>query len=81
MTTDDPSVQIRQILSKNRSPKFSYLPSFTGGFVGYFSYDFLSYTEKTLRIETEDTENFKDVDLMLFDCSSHDLSHFFLFSA
>lgn len=24
MTTDDPSVQIRQILSKNRSPKFSY---------------------------------------------------------
>lgn len=67
MTTDDPSVQIRQILSKNRSPKFSYLPSFTGGFVGYFSYDFLSYTEKTLRIETEDTENFKDVDLMLFD--------------
>lgn len=67
MTTDDPSVQIRQILSKNRSPKFSYLPSFTGGLVGYFSYDFLSYTEKTLRIETEDTENFKDVDLMLFD--------------
>ncbi|MCM1007266.1 MAG: anthranilate synthase component I [Ruminococcus flavefaciens] len=67
MTTDDPSVQIRQILSKNRSPKFSYLPSFTGGFVGYFSYDFLAYTEKTLRIETEDTENFKDVDLMLFD--------------
>ncbi len=67
MTTDDPSVQIRQILSKNRSPKFSYLPSFTGGFVGYFSYDFLSYTEKTLRIETEDIENFKDVDLMLFD--------------
>lgn len=67
MTTDDPSVQIRQILSKNRSPKFSYLPSFTGGLVGYFSYDFLSYTEKTLRIETEDIENFKDVDLMLFD--------------
>lgn len=67
MTTDDPNVQIRQILLKNRSPKFSYLPSFTGGFVGYFSYDFLSYTEKTLRIETEDTENFKDVDLMLFD--------------
>ena len=67
METDDPSVQIRQILSQYRSPKFEYLPSFTGGLVGYFSYDFLAYSEKTLRIETEDTENFKDVDLMLFD--------------
>ena len=67
MQTDDPSIQIRQILSKYRSPKFDYLPSFTGGFVGYFSYDFLAYTEKTLRIKTEDTEEFKDVDLMLFD--------------
>ena len=67
MQTENPSIQIRQILSGYKSPKFDYLPSFTGGFVGYFSYDFLSYTEKTLRIDTEDTENFKDVDLMLFD--------------
>jgi anthranilate synthase component 1 len=67
MTSDDPSVQIRQILAKYRSAKFDYLPAFTGGFVGYFSYDFLAYTEKTLRIKTNDNENFKDVDLMLFD--------------
>lgn len=67
MKTENPSIQIRQILSKWRSPKFDYLPSFTGGLVGYFSYDFLAYTEKKLCIETEDTENFKDVDLMLFD--------------
>ena len=67
MTTDDPSTQIRQILSQYKSPRFDYLPSFTGGLVGYFSYDFLAYTEKTLRIDTEDSENFKDVDLMLFD--------------
>lgn len=67
METDGPSEQIRKILSQYRSPKFDYLPSFTGGLVGYFSYDFLSYSEKTLRIDTEDTENFKDVDLMLFD--------------
>ncbi len=65
--TEDPSIRIREILSRYRSPKFSYLPSFTGGFVGYFSYDFLSYTEPTLRQNVEDTENFKDVDLMLFD--------------
>ncbi len=67
MTTDDPSIQIRQILDSYKSPKFDYLPSFTGGLVGYFSYDFLAYSEKSLRIKTEDSENFKDVDLMLFD--------------
>lgn len=67
METVNPSIQIRQILSNYRSPKFNYLPSFTGGFVGYFSYDFLAYTEKSLRFDTEDTENFKDVDLMFFD--------------
>ena len=67
MTSDDPSVQIRQILSNYRSPKFGYLPTFTGGLAGYFSYDFLAYSEKTLRTDVNDTENFKDVDLMLFD--------------
>ena len=67
MTTDDPSVQIRQILSNYRSPRFDYLPAFTGGLTGYFSYDFLAYSEKTLRTDVNDTENFKDVDLMLFD--------------
>ena len=67
MTSDDPSVQIRQILSNYRSPRFDYLPPFTGGLAGYFSYDFLAYSEKSLRIKTEDSENFKDVDLMLFD--------------
>lgn len=67
MTADDPSEQIRQILSNYKSPKFDYLPPFTGGLVGYFSYDFLAYTEKSLRIDTNDSENFKDVDLMLFD--------------
>ncbi|MBR6968811.1 MAG: anthranilate synthase component I [Ruminococcus sp.] len=67
MKTDDPSVQIRQILSNYRSPRFDYLPPFTGGLAGYFSYDFLAYAEKTLRTDVQDTESFKDVDLMLFD--------------
>ena len=67
MKSDDPSVQIRQILSRYKSPRFDYLPPFTGGLTGYFSYDFLAYSEKSLRIKTEDSENFKDVDLMLFD--------------
>ena len=65
--TDNPSEYIRQILSEYKSPKFDYLPSFTGGLVGYFSYDYLGYKEKSLRGKARDTEDFKDVDLMLFD--------------
>ena len=65
--TDDPSAYLRQILAEHKSPKFDYLPSFTGGLVGYFAYDFLGYSEPTVRIKTIDTERFKDIDLMLFD--------------
>ncbi|MGN0148985.1 MAG: anthranilate synthase component I [Clostridia bacterium] len=65
--TDNPTKQIREILSEYKSPKFDYLPSFTGGLVGYFSYDYLGYSEPTVRTNVSDTENFKDVDLMLFD--------------
>lgn len=65
--TDNPSDYLRQILNDYKSPRLDYLPSFTGGLVGYFSYDFLGYSEPTVRCNVEDTENFKDVDLMLFD--------------
>ena len=41
--------------------------SFTGGLVGYFSYDYLGYSEPTAKCNVEDTENFQDADLMLFD--------------
>ena len=65
--TDNPSEQLRQILAEYKSPKLDYLPPFTGGLVGYFSYDFLKYSEPSVDIETEDSESFKDIDLMLFD--------------
>lgn len=64
---DDPSGYIRQILEEYKSPRFPYLPPFTGGLVGYFSYDYLGYSEPAARCRVEDTEDFKDVDLMLFD--------------
>ena len=67
MKTDNPSKLLRQILSEYRSPRLNYLPSFTGGLVGYFSYDYLGYSEPRVRFEAEDSECFKDVDLMLFD--------------
>ena len=65
--TDHPSEYIRQILADYKSPRFDFLPSFTGGLVGYFSYDYLCYKEPTAKCDVEDTEAFKDVDLMLFD--------------
>lgn len=65
--TDYPGRYIRQILEENRSPRFDYLPPFTGGLVGYFSYDYIKYGEPTLKLDAEDQEGFKDVDLMLFD--------------
>ena len=65
--TEHPSEYLRQILADYKSPRFDYLPSFTGGLVGYFSYDYLGYSEPSVRCSVEDTEDFKDVDLMLFD--------------
>ena len=65
--TDNPEIQLREIMSKYKSPRFDYLPPFTGGLVGYFSYDYLGYSEPTVRTNVNDTESFKDVDLMLFD--------------
>ena len=65
--TTDPGKYIRQVIEEHKSPRFSYLPSFAGGLVGYFSYDYLKYAEPTLHLDAADTEGFKDVDLMLFD--------------
>lgn len=65
--TDNPSLVLRDILAQYRSPQFDYLPSFTGGLVGYFSYDFINYSEPSTKVKVDDSEGFKDVDLMLFD--------------
>ncbi len=63
----DPRDYIREILETHKSPKCPWLPTFTGGLAGYFSYDYIKYAEPTLNLDAEDTEGFKDVDLMLFD--------------
>lgn len=63
---EHPREYIREILAENRSPKLEGMPTFTGGFVGYFSYDYIKYSEPSLRLNAKDEEGFKDVDLMLF---------------
>ena len=65
--TQNPSQVLREILAQYKSPRFAYLPTFTGGLVGYFAYDYLGYSEPKARTKAQDTKNFKDVDLMLFD--------------
>lgn len=67
MPTQDPAFYIRQITEQNRSPKIEGMPPFTGGLMGYFSYDYIKYAEPSLKLDANDPGNFKDVDLMLFD--------------
>ncbi len=67
METDDPGACLRQLLREYKSPKREGLPPFTGGLVGYFSYDYLGYQEPTTRTATDDPDQFRDLDLMLFD--------------
>ena len=65
--TDNPGEIIRELVCKNKSPKLEYLPPFTGGFVGYFAYDYIKYCEPSLNLDAENQDQFKDIDLMLFD--------------
>ena len=63
----NPKKYIKNIIEENKSPKVEGFPTFTGGLVGYFSYDYIKYNEQTLKLIANDDENFNDVDLMLFD--------------
>ncbi len=65
--TKHPETLLRQLLAEYKSPCIPGLPSFTGGLVGYFSYDYIKYAEPSLKLDALDEEKFKDVDLMLFD--------------
>lgn len=65
----DPAAEIRNILSQYKSPRLEELPTFTGGFVGYFACEYIRYIEPTLDFPTTDDDSamVNDVDLMLFD--------------
>lgn len=62
-----PGDVIRRILSEYRTPVMEGMPSFTGGLVGYFSYDYIKYSEPKLVLKDHGEADFLDMDLMLFD--------------
>lgn len=62
----DPTNYLRDLLKKYKSPRIASLPPFTGGLVGYFSFDFINYKEPSTKMNIDDSEGFKDIDLMLF---------------
>lgn len=71
-TLDHPNSAIRRIIEDYKSPQLADFPPFSGGLVGYFSFDYFAYSEPTLHKEqpTEKQlaeEDFLDVDLMAFD--------------
>ncbi|MBD5134580.1 MAG: anthranilate synthase component I [Lachnospiraceae bacterium] len=55
---------LRKLHSKYKSPHIEGMPPFTGGFVGYFSYEMIGYAEPKLNLKESE---FNDYDLMLFD--------------
>lgn len=65
--TDNPREIIKKLIEENKAPKIPGLPTFAGGFVGYFAYDYIKYAEPSLKLNAENQDQFKDIDLMLFD--------------
>lgn len=62
-----PGDTLREIIRKYKTPVMENMPPFTGGLVGYFSYDYIKYSEPKLKLEDREQQDFRDMDLMLFD--------------
>lgn len=61
-----PGDVLRQIIARYKSPTLPGFPTFSGGLVGYFSYDYIKYSEPKLVLENHGEDDFKDMDLMVF---------------
>ncbi len=64
---DAPGAFLKELVEKNKSPRLEGMPTFTGGLVGYFSYDYMQYAEKSLKFKARNEYDFSDMDLMLFE--------------
>lgn len=59
-----PKEALDSLMSEYKSPQIEGLPTFTGGLVGYFSYEMIQYAEPKLKIKQNDVNDFE---LMMFD--------------
>ena len=50
---------LREIVDENRTPELPGLPTFTGGLGGYFSYDYIKYSEPKFRLSDEEKTEIK----------------------
>lgn len=66
-TSDNPVDCLREVLGEYKVPQLKNLPPFTGGFVGYFAYEFFKYCEPDFNFSEMKQTEFPDFDLMLFD--------------
>lgn len=62
--SDKPLNVLRAVMSKYKAPKLAGMPPFTGGLVGYYSYEMIGYYEPVLKLKSSEMNDF---DLMLFD--------------
>ncbi len=64
LASEKPYELLRELLKEYKAPKLEGMPPFTGGLVGYFSYEMIAYKEPVLKLAGSE---FPDFDLMLFD--------------
>jgi anthranilate synthase component 1 len=62
-----PHAILKELTGRYKSPSIDYLPPFTGGFVGYFAYEYIRCIEPTLQLTERDEIGSHDFRLMLFD--------------
>jgi anthranilate synthase component 1 len=62
-----PPAVLKELAAARRSPVLSYLPAFTGGFVGYFAYEYIRCAEPALHLTDRDEIGFHDFHLLMFD--------------
>ena len=65
--TAHPGEYVKKLVKENRAPRLEDFPTFTGGLVGYFSYDYMQYGEPSLHFQAKEDIECPDMDLMLFE--------------
>ncbi|MTV83179.1 anthranilate synthase component I family protein [Secundilactobacillus folii] len=58
---------LESILKQHQTPRIAGLPPFTGGLIGYFSYDYAKYATTALKQPVADPMHLDDADLLLVD--------------